>query len=141
MSNEVINIISFVGAAIITIVSVICSIITDIRRIKADKSYKKEIVKLDNEHILKTKAEDLVQEVESTYEDLNKLLKGQGKTAGSLKKESVMNKLQAYASTLGISFDNDKWSKEIDKIVEFTKNINYPKSETDNKNVANDNLY
>ena len=70
---------------------------------------------------------EFVENVETTYESFNKMLKSQGSSAGPMKKEQVMTRLQNYALQNGYEFDEAFWSAEIDKIVAFTREVNAKK--------------
>ena len=66
----------------------------------------------------------LVFEAENTYKDVNALLKQQGKSAGAVKKDVVMTKLQAFALEHNYLFDAEFWSAKIDEIIELTRKVN-----------------
>lgn len=69
-------------------------------------------------------ANKLIAEAEKLYNDVDAELKKHGKTAGLVKKDSVMSKLQLKALELNTAFDVETWSKYIDKIVAMTKIVN-----------------
>lgn len=69
----------------------------------------------------------LIANAENLYADVTTQLKTQGKSAGIVKKDSVMSKLQAYALSQGYVFDNDFWSIKIDELVALTKSVNVTK--------------
>lgn len=69
-------------------------------------------------------ANELVEAAEVLYKDVNISLKEQGKSAGPVKKDSVMSKLQMFALEHNYTFDFDKWSDTVDQIVKLTKNVN-----------------
>lgn len=73
---------------------------------------------------MKAYAEELVKTAESTFKSVNDILKARGESAGSLKKEVVMSKLQSYAAEKGYDFDSEEWSKSIDDIVTLTREVN-----------------
>ena len=64
---------------------------------------------------------------EQTFSGLDLVMKAQGASAGSVKKENVMTKLQAYAMEKGYKIDLDYWSTKIDEIVAFTREVNAQK--------------
>lgn len=70
---------------------------------------------------------ELITTAETLYADVSSLLKKEGKSAGAVKKDSVMSKLQAYAIEHGYTFDAEYWSKKIDEIVDMTKKVNIDK--------------
>lgn len=73
---------------------------------------------------LKELAKVLIADVEREYKDYNAFLKSHGKSAGEKKKATVITELKAYALEKGYGFDEDEWSKVIDDLVTFTRNVN-----------------
>lgn len=69
----------------------------------------------------------LIANAEALYADVANLLKREGKSAGIVKKDSVMSKLQAYALEHGHTFDAEYWDKKVDEIVELTRKVNVSK--------------
>lgn len=80
----------------------------------------------------KTKAENdllavvnqFISTAETTFAELDAVMKAQGTSAGAVKKETVMTKLQAYALQKGYKINLEEWSAKIDEIVAFTKSVN-----------------
>lgn len=69
----------------------------------------------------------LIANAETLYADVSAILKKEGKSAGSVKKDSVMSKLQAFAIENGYDFDAAYWNEKIDEIVDLTKKVNASK--------------
>ena len=69
----------------------------------------------------------LIIEAETLYADVANLRKREGKSAGIVKKDSVMSDLQAYALEHGYIFDAEYWDKKVDEIVELTRKVNASK--------------
>ena len=69
----------------------------------------------------------LIANAETLYADVANLLKREGKSAGIVKKDSVMSKLQAYALEHGHTFDAEYWDKKVDELVELTRKVNVSK--------------
>lgn len=69
-------------------------------------------------------AEQLIVGEEIALNGLDKLMKMQSDTAGSMKKDLAFIKLQAYALQKNFEFDIEKWSQTLDDLVAFTKNVN-----------------
>ena len=69
----------------------------------------------------------LIINAETLYADVANLLKREGKSAGIVKKDSVMSKTQAYAHDHGYIFDAEYWDKKVDEIVELTRKVNVSK--------------
>lgn len=81
----------------------------------ADAKAKLEMQRLGNE---------LIENAEVLYKDVSALLKKEGKSAGIVKKDSVMSKLQAFALENNYVFDSEYWDKYINETVELTKSVN-----------------
>ena len=68
---------------------------------------------------------ELISNAEALYKQVDTLSKQNGLgSLGTLKKDSVMTKLQAYAIDNGYEFDADYWSATIDEIVKLTREVN-----------------
>lgn len=95
--------------------------------IKAAKNKKKATTAEEKEAANKdmlNQANNLIVAAEDFYKSLDAVLKSNGQSAGAYKKESVMNKLQAYATEKGYVFNAEYWSAKIDEIVKLTKEVN-----------------
>ena len=73
---------------------------------------------------LQTLAKELIVRAEQEFKDYNNFLKARGQSAGSVKKESVLTNLKAYAIEKGYTFIDEDWDKKIDELVTFTRNVN-----------------
>ena len=73
---------------------------------------------------LATLAKQLIVEAEKDYKDYNNFLKARNQSAGAVKKAHVLTDLKAYAIEKGYEFLDDEWSKKIDELVTFTRNVN-----------------
>ena len=92
---------------------------TEAEKAKAETA--KEKAKAD----LLAMAKGFIAAAEVAFDGFDKMLKAQGKPgAGAMKKDSVFNKLQAYALQHGYEFDADEWGKKIDELVSYTKRVN-----------------
>lgn len=121
----------FVFAAIPLISSLIAIIKKRCKLKKAlanatDEASKAELITKNAEakNELKEYTERLITEAEKLYKDVDAMLKTQGKSAGLVKKDSVMSKLQVKASELNYAFDYDEWSNYVDDVVAMTKIVN-----------------
>jgi hypothetical protein len=66
-----------------------------------------------------------IADAEIAFKGFDALMRSQqNTTAGAMKKDTVLTKLQAYALAQGYEFDADYWSQKIDEIVAFTKKVN-----------------
>lgn len=66
----------------------------------------------------------LIEAAETTYKDINAVMKERGLSMGAVKKDSVLSKLQAYAIENGYEYDADFWSGKTDEIVKMTRTVN-----------------
>lgn len=110
-----------VAEALIIGIPSLIKIILSAKALKASKNNEEKMIAIDD---MKTQAKVFIEAAEIAYKDINDVLKSKGSSAGSVKKDSVMLKLQSYASEKGYDFDIDFWSQEIDNQVRYTKNVN-----------------
>lgn len=104
--------------------TVLPAIIGFLKAVKARKLAQTEAEKQKANADLLATAQGFIKSAEETFVEFDRLLKAQQSSAGPMKKESVMTKLQAYAIQNGYEFDTEFWSAKIDEIVEFTKAVN-----------------
>ena len=117
-------ILSIVAALVGTIIPAILKFGKAVKaRVEAETDAAKEKANAD----LLATANEFIQLAEASYEGFNTILKAQGSSAGPMKKENVMVKLQAYAIQKGYEFDADAWSAKIDEIIAFTREVNASK--------------
>lgn len=121
----------FVVAAIPLIITLVKSIKKkiELNRKLSETTDEAEKAKLEAENAQATvdmmgAMNELIQKAEELYADVAIQLKQQNKSAGAVKKDSVMSKLQAYALSKNYAFDEEYWSAEIDKSVAMTKVVN-----------------
>ena len=115
--------------AVIVVVSTIITtgipaVIAFINAVKARKNAETESAREKANADLLATAKDLIASAEVMFDGFDKMMKSQGSSAGTLKKDNVMAKLQAYASQKGYEFDTTTWSENIDQLVAFTKSVN-----------------
>ena len=122
---EAMHIIISVAATLVT--TLIPSGIALWRSIKACKAAKGEAAKEKAEADLLATAKGFIAAAEVAFEGFDKTMKSQGSSAGAMKKDTVFNKLQAYALQNGYAFDVDAWSAKIDELVAYTKSVNIKK--------------
>ena len=65
-----------------------------------------------------------IEAAEIAYKDLNDVLKAKGSSAGPVKLDSVLMKLQSFANEKGYDFDAEFWIKKINSLVALTKSVN-----------------
>lgn len=120
----ILSIVSLAAGLVGTIITAAVNLGKAIKaRIKAETEAAKEKANAD----LLAHAQEFIQGAENSFESFNKLLKSQGSSAGPMKKENVLTKLQAYALQQGYEFDAEAWSATIDQIVAFTREVNAKK--------------
>ena len=118
-----------IGLIILSLISTGIAVLTAfIKVVKAKKYAESEQEKAAaatalNE--LKEQAIVFIRAAETAFKDVDAVLKTQNASAGSVKKESVMTKLQAFALEKGYIFDCDYWSKTVDDLVALTKEVNF----------------
>lgn len=112
------------SACAVIVGTVVPTVISLFHSIKAKRGAKTEaeIEKANND--LREKALELILVAENTYADVNAILKSNGKSAGAMKKQSVMTSMQQYALDKGYAFDGDYWSNKVEEIVAITKQVN-----------------
>ena len=107
------------------VVTLIPSIILLVKKWKEAKAAKTDAEKQAIYNEMLDEANKLIAAAEETYKQVDAIIKSQGGTgSGVVKKDSVMTKLQAYATEKGLTFDADYWSAKIDEIVDLTKKVN-----------------
>lgn len=130
---------SLAGLLFVTIIPTIIKLVKTAKQYKAAKeavaaaqteaervAAEAEAEKIKND--LLDMASNLIKEAESTYKNVDNILKQQtGTGSGAVKKDSVMTKLQAYCLENGVTFDSEYWSAKIDELVEMTKEVNTKK--------------
>lgn len=102
-------------------------IVKFLQALKARRTAETEAAKTKALNDMIATAQTFVQNAEKAYEGYDKMLKQQGESAGAMKKDNVLTKLQTYALQNGYDFDVAFWDEKIDEIVAFTKNVNAKK--------------
>lgn len=98
-----------------------------ITRIKALRKAKNEAERQAILNEIIQDAQGFVIDAEDFYKDIDAIVKGQGKTCGALKKDSVMTKIQDTCIVKGLVFDKEFWSKKVDDLVALTRKVNAKK--------------
>ena len=94
------------------------------KAIKAKRTAKDDATREAAKNDMLDKVNQLILSAEMLYANVDAALKQRGDSAGSVKKDSVLSKLQAYAIANDYEFDTDFWSNKIDEIVYLTRNVN-----------------
>lgn len=72
-------------------------------------------------------ANEIIESLEKNFATQDALLKSfdpSSRTLGSVKKECALARLSEYATQIGVEFNREYWSNEIDEIVRLTRNVN-----------------
>lgn len=117
----VLDIVYAIAGAIVSAIPLVIALVTACKKRKAAKTNaEKEAAENDLTETLTR----LIEEAEVTYKEVDAMLKANNKSAGPVKKDSALTKLQAYALQKGYDFDLEKWSLKNDEIVRMTKQVN-----------------
>lgn len=129
--NEIISLCATIAVFIGTVVSFVVALVKSIKKYKTAKTIAEQEAAIND---MKSAAQGFISDAEKLYENYTKQLVGTGVAvttsvkSGELKKKSVMSDLSQYAQGKGYTFDAEYWSKEIDQLVELTKNVNAKKN-------------
>lgn len=123
--KDILTIVITVATFLLT--CLIPTFIVMINRIKAVRKAKTEAEKQAAINDLKVLAQRFIVDAENLYKDIDGIVKGQGKTCGALKKDSVMTKIMDSCLTKGVEFDKEYWSNEVDNFVAATREVNAKK--------------
>lgn len=104
--------------------------------IRAAKSAKTEAESEKAYNDMLSTAQSLIKAAEIAFDGFDKVMKAQGSSAGAMKKDNVLSKLQAYALSNGYEYDAEYWSGKVDDIVKFTREVNATNSTTVTKAAA-----
>lgn len=119
------NIVYIILGILATLVSTVLPLIFKfVKAIKAVKEAKTEAEAEKAYNDMLAQAQSLIQAAETAFEGFDKVMKSQGSSAGAMKKDNVVSKLQAYALSRGYTYDAEFWSTKIDEIVKFTREVN-----------------
>ena len=100
-------------------------IIKLVSTIKAKKNATTEAEKQTAHNDMLSTVNGFIVDAEVAFKGFDALMRQQqNSTAGAMKKDTVITKLQAYALSHGYEFDAEYWSQKIDDIVAFTKKVN-----------------
>lgn len=123
--KDILTLISTLLGFVTTIL--IPTIIIMINRIKAVKAAKTEAERQKIYGEIRADAQTFIIEAENLYKDVDSIMKGQGKTCGAIKKDSVMTKIQSDCITKGVEFIAEEWGDYVDKQVALTRQVNAKK--------------
>lgn len=118
------NIVYIVFGVIAALISLIPFVLKFFRSVKNYKNAKTEAEAEKAYNDMFSAAQALIAEAEVAYAGIDGILKAQGSTAGSMKKNLVATQLEAYAINHGYDYNAEFWSEKIDEIVKFTHTVN-----------------
>lgn len=119
--NILYMVIGIVATLITTVVPVVLKLVKSIKDLRAAKT-EAEAEKAYNDML--SQAQTLIGAAEVAFAGFDKVMKAQGSSAGAMKKDNVVSKLQAYALSHGYTYDAEFWDAKIDEIVNFTRGVN-----------------
>ena len=109
---------------IVALISLIPVLLKFLKSIKNYKNAKTEAEAEKAYNDMYAAAQNLIAQAEVSYAGIDGILKAQGASAGSMKKNLVSTQLEAYAINHGYNYDAEFWSAKIDEIVQFTHTVN-----------------
>lgn len=122
MKLEVIwNIVYAVAGGITTAIPFIIGLVKNVKAKKIAKTQKEEA---EAECAIKDEIKNLVRGAEETFSTIDKILKGQGSSAGTMKKAEVMKSLKVFCLENGYHWNEDDMSFAVEREVEYTKQVN-----------------
>lgn len=124
MISQIISVSNSIFAIVGAILGFIPTFVFLLKTIKQRKVAKTEAERAKADADMQAYATQLIKDAEASYAAFDVVLKQSGKSAGEVKKKSVLSDLQTYAISKDYKFDKDKWSEAIDTIVELTKQVN-----------------
>lgn len=119
--NLILDITYVVCGILLTGIPAIIKIVYTAKKLKEAKTTEEKQIALND---LEANAKIFIEAAEIAYKDLNDVLKAKGSSAGPVKLDSVLMKLQALANEKGYDFDKEYWTNKINELVDFTKNVN-----------------
>lgn len=113
-----------VSVAVTFVTTVVPSAIALLKSIKAKKNAKTEAEKERAKNAIATELKRLVANAEVTFAPIDRLLKAQNQSAGSMKKRDVVANLKTFCLENGFSWDDETMDKAIEDEVAYTKAVN-----------------
>lgn len=109
------------GVILSTIIPITVKLFLNVKKYRqADTEAEKAAILLEISELMKNS----IEEAEEVYKDMASALYANNIKIGTLKKDSVISKLQNYCIERNVKFDREYWSNKIDETIEFTKKIN-----------------
>ena len=105
---------------IIAVCSAVVGVATTISGLVSSIYTKNKIKKLKDNASMHDRMLIDIMEAEATFSSF----KSKGIDAGGLKKNYVMNDLQSFAISKGLTFDSAVWGAEVERMIEFSNSVN-----------------
>lgn len=112
------------SVAVTFVTTVVPSAIALWKSIKAKKNAKTEAEKERAKNAIATELKRLVENAEVTFAPIDRLLKAQNQSAGSMKKRDVIANLKTFCLENGFAWDDEAMDKAIEDEVAYTKAVN-----------------
>lgn len=118
--------IEMIIAAATTLLTTVGAFLTALlKSMKGKKSIKSSYEQEVAVNAINAEIERLVKTTEVAYSTIDKVLKLNNESAGSLKKRDVLLSLHDFCLDRGFAWDEDAMSAAIDSKVDFTKTVNH----------------
>lgn len=114
------NIIALAGG----VVSVVSTVVAWYKAVKNGQKAKAEQAK----NAINAEIKKLVAGAEVTFESIDKILKAQNQSAGSMKKRDVVTNLKTFCLENGYGWDDVAMDKAIEDEVVYTNSVNAKKN-------------
>lgn len=119
--NTIVYIAYIVCGIVLTGIPAIIKIVYSGKKLKQAKTNEEKQVAIAE---MEEQAKVFIEAAEIAYKDLNDVLKSKGSSAGPVKLDSVLMKLQSLANEKGYDFDAEFWTNKINSLVALTKSVN-----------------
>ena len=113
-----------VSVAVTFVTTVIPSVLALLTAIKSRKGAKTEAEKERAKNAIATELKRLVANAEISFAPIDRLLKAQSQSAGSMKKRDVIANLKTFCLENGFAWDDEAMDKAIEDEVAYTKVVN-----------------
>ena len=115
---------TFATAIVAVLATAVSFLAALLKALKGRKTVKASYEEEAATNAINSKIEELVKATEVAYASIDKVLKLNNESAGSLKKRDVLISLHDFCLDRGFAWNEDKMSALIDSKVDFTKTVN-----------------
>lgn len=115
-----------IAIASFLLITLIPAVIGWVTKFKAYKNAKTDAEKQAILNDINNSVVQFIADAEKTFEALDVSLKQRGAASGcgTMKKESVLTKIQSLCLAKGIEYDSQYWSDKVDELVKLTNTVN-----------------